>query len=66
MKSKFLSRKFLLTVFFALGGTGALYIGKMTGGDFIALASLLIAAYGASNVAELHVTSKTQTTTVDS
>lgn len=49
-KPDHLSRKFLLTVFFACTGAVALFTGQMDGGTYVALATLILGVYGASNV----------------
>lgn len=49
---KYRSRKFLLAAFFTLAGTAALYLGKLSGGEWISLAGLIVGLYGASDVAD--------------
>lgn len=44
------SRKFLLTVAFTVFGIVAAFAGKLTG-EYVALATLVIGAYSAGNVA---------------
>ena len=50
------SRKFILSAVFTVVGSLALLTGIMGGGEFVALATLVLGVYGASNVAEKHVT----------
>lgn len=45
-------RKFILACFFSLAGAAALFIAKMSGGEFITLAALILSIYGGANVAE--------------
>lgn len=45
-------RKFILACLFALSGASALFIAKMSGGEFITLAALILGIYGGANVAE--------------
>lgn len=55
MKNKredYASRKFLLTCFFAVTGSLALMLGKIGGGEYVALATLVLGVYGAANVAD--------------
>lgn len=54
-REDYASRKFLLTVTFTVAGTVALFAGKMDGATYVALATLVLGVYGASNVAEKHV-----------
>lgn len=48
----FKSRKFLLTVSILLFSSLFLYIGKLTGGEWITISSLIMAMYKAANVTE--------------
>ena len=48
----FRQRKFFLACCFALTGMIALFIGKLGGGEFIALAGTVLGLYGAANVIE--------------
>jgi hypothetical protein len=48
---KYLSRKFLLTASITAAGIVGFLMGKMSGGEFVAFAPLVIGAYGVSNVA---------------
>ena len=50
------SRKFMFAVFFTLTGSAALMIDKMTGGEWVMLAGLVIGLYAAGSVAEKAVT----------
>lgn len=51
-KDDYLSRKFVLTVAVLAVGSIALLIGKMGGGEFVALATLVLGVYGTANVTE--------------
>jgi hypothetical protein len=51
MIHSYLSRKFLLTASITAAGIVGFLLGKMSGGEFVAFAPLVIGAYGASNVA---------------
>ena len=51
MAPKFTSRKFLLTAFFAVTGAIGWFAKRMDGAEYVALATLILSAYGASNVA---------------
>ena len=51
-RDDYTSRKFLLTVLFAVAGTVALFLGTMDGGTYVALATLILGVYGYANVAE--------------
>jgi len=42
-------RKFLLACFFALAGTAALFFNKISGGEFIALITLVMGIYNTAN-----------------
>lgn len=55
---KYRSRKFLLAAFFTLAGTAALYLGKLSGGEWISLAGLIVGLYGASDVADQKLNGK--------
>jgi hypothetical protein len=44
------SRKFLLTLLFSLAGIVALFVGKLTGDQFIALAGLVLTIHNTSNI----------------
>jgi hypothetical protein len=55
MKRFLMSRKFAISSFFAVTGFIGLCCGLLTGGEFITLASLVTALYGASNVFQKHV-----------
>lgn len=54
-REDYASRKFLLTVVFTAAGTVALFTGSMDGPTYVALATLVLATYGAANVAEKRV-----------
>jgi hypothetical protein len=45
-----MSRKFVLAMMIVVFGAVALGIGWLTGGEFVALASIVMGAYGAANV----------------
>lgn len=49
--SRFTSRKFFLAAWFSGFGTVGWLWGKMDGPTYVALATLVLAAYGAANVA---------------
>ncbi len=51
-------RKYSLALLLVLGGIIALFIGKMDGGTYVALATLILSVYGAANVADKHVKAK--------
>lgn len=53
-KSPYLSRKFLLATVFTLAGVGLAFAGKLSG-EYVALATLVIGAYAAGNVAAKRV-----------
>lgn len=48
----YVSRKFLLTFCVLTVGSIALLVGKMGGGEYVALATLVLGVYGTANVAE--------------
>ncbi len=50
--SPHLSRKFLLTVFIQVIGAIGFLKGRMDGGTYVALSSLVLSVYGASSVAD--------------
>jgi hypothetical protein len=50
--ARHLSRKFLLTVFIQVVGAYGFLVGKMDGGTYVALSSLVLSAYGAASVAD--------------
>ena len=52
----FRQRKFVLALIFTFTGIAALFLGFLTGGEFIMLVGLILGLYGAANVAEYHVT----------
>jgi len=52
MDSKYRSRKFALAVFFTLAGTAALFLDKLTGGEYVTLTLSILSAYGLANVME--------------
>lgn len=49
---KQIQRKFVLACFFALTGAAGLFLSKISGGEFIALASLVLGLYASANVAQ--------------
>lgn len=53
--SQYASRKFALAAWFAAFGTFGWLWGKMDGPTYVALATLVLAAYGAANVAARRV-----------
>ena len=50
-------RKFIITLLFWVSATGLCAMGKISGGEFVTLAGLLLALFGSSNVAE-HVVNR--------
>lgn len=52
MNGKHKSRKFLIAVAFCLAVICGLFVGKLTGGEFLAGMGTLIAAYFAADVAQ--------------
>jgi len=44
-------RKFTVAVLFWLGATGLCLLGRIDGGEFVAVAGLVMGLYGASNAA---------------
>lgn len=55
-REDYASRKFVLTACIIAVGSVALLIGKMGGGEYVALATLVLGVYGTANVAEKKVT----------
>ena len=54
--TKFLSRKFIIAMVFALSGSAALFLtNKLTGGEFVTLALGVIGAFTAGDVALNHI-----------
>lgn len=51
-REDYASRKFLLACLFSVSGTLALFLGHMDGPTYVALATLVLGTYGASNVME--------------
>lgn len=49
---KYRSRKFILAGFFTLTGTVALFLGGLSGGEWIALATVVLGLYGAADVTD--------------
>lgn len=52
MFQRHLSRKFLLTVFIQLVGAYGFIIGRMDGGTYVALSTLVLSVYGAASVSD--------------
>lgn len=48
-------RKFSLALLFSVSSVVALFTGYIAGGEFIALATLILGIYGAANVAQRKV-----------
>jgi hypothetical protein len=48
---KYLSRKFIIVFSLTVAAIAALFIGKLTGAEFVALAGLLVGAFTAGDVA---------------
>jgi len=55
MDNKFRSRKFMVAIFFTLSGTVGLFMDKLGGGEYIALATTVLTLYGLANVADKKV-----------
>lgn len=55
MIHNYLSRKFLLTAILTAAGIAGFLGGKMSGAEFVAFATFVISAYGATNVAAKRV-----------
>lgn len=51
-ETKKAGRKFILACYFALAGTIGLFATRLNGGEFIALAALILGLYAGANVAE--------------
>jgi hypothetical protein len=51
-REDYASRKFLLACLFSGAGTAAMFGGLMDGPTYVALATLVLGTYGASNVME--------------
>lgn len=49
--SKYFSRKFIIVGSFTLATIGALFVEKITGAEFVTLASLLVGSFTAGDVA---------------
>lgn len=49
------SRKFFLTMVFTATTIAALFLDKISGGEFVAVATLILGVYGASNVGAKYV-----------
>lgn len=49
--SKYFSRKFIIVGAFTLATIAALFIGKISGAEFVTLASLLVGSFTAGDVA---------------
>lgn len=47
---RYISRKFVITSFFAACGTIGWWAGKMSGAEYVALVTLLSSVYGYTNV----------------
>jgi len=48
---KYLSRKFIIVMSFTVATIAALFIGKLTGAEFVTLAGLLVGAFTVGDVA---------------
>jgi hypothetical protein len=48
---KYLSRKFIVVISFTLATIAALFIGRLTGAEFVTLAGLLVGSFTAGDVA---------------
>ena len=51
--SRYRSRKFILAMIYTVSGVAALFLSKIGGGEFIGLAGVVLALYGAANVTEV-------------
>jgi len=49
--TKYLSRKFIIVMSFTIATIAALFIGKLTGAEFVTLAGLMVGAFTAGDVA---------------
>lgn len=49
--TKYISRKFVIVVSFTLATIAALFIGKLTGAEFVTMAGLLVGSFTAGDVA---------------
>ena len=57
--SKYFSRKFVLALLFTLAGCFALFLtDKVTGGEFVTLAGLVLGSFTAGDVALNHIYKK--------
>lgn len=48
---KYLSRKFIVVLSFTIAAVAALFIGRLTGAEFVTLAGLLVGSFTAGDVA---------------
>ena len=48
---KYLSRKFIIVIAFTVAAIAALFIGRLTGAEFVTLAGLLVGSFTAGDVA---------------
>ena len=55
MDDGYRSRKFFLASLFSLASVAGLFFGQLAGSEFIAMAGVVLALYGAANVTEKHV-----------
>lgn len=46
------NRKFILACFASVSSVGLCYIGKLTGGEWVAVQSLILGLFGAANVVD--------------
>lgn len=51
------NRKFVALLILEFSAIAALFLGKLTGGEFVTLATLLLGVFSAANVSEKHVNS---------
>lgn len=49
---RYASRKFLLTLLFSLAGIAALFVDKLSGDQFVALVTLVLAVHNTSNIVD--------------
>ncbi|HVC17688.1 MAG TPA: hypothetical protein VNE18_10345 [Rhodanobacter sp.] len=50
MTTRYASRKFLLTLLFSVAGVGALFSGKLSGDQYVALVTLVLAVHHTANI----------------
>ena len=53
--NRYHSRKFLLTLFLAAVGSAGLFVGKMSGSEFVAFTTLLLGVHHGANVVDAYL-----------